>query len=132
MLVDFKTKSQVTIPSEIVKKFNLMPGDKLEVDINNCQIIITPVAIVPKDQLWFYSKKWQKMEKEVDEQIEKGQVKKVDNPEELFKNLGIEMTGKDLKKEMLKTGYSKAYANKHAKAYDEFLADSRRNQLTTW
>ena len=31
MLVELKQKSQVTIPSELVKKMNLRPGDKLEV-----------------------------------------------------------------------------------------------------
>jgi AbrB family looped-hinge helix DNA binding protein len=32
MLVELKQKSQVTIPSELVKKLKLKPGDKLEVE----------------------------------------------------------------------------------------------------
>jgi hypothetical protein len=35
-----------------------------------------PVIIVPKDQSWYYTEKWQKMEDEVDDQIKNGKVHK--------------------------------------------------------
>ena len=31
MLAELRTKSQITIPKEIIKKLNLLEGDKLEV-----------------------------------------------------------------------------------------------------
>ena len=90
MLVNLKQKSQVTIPKELVRKFNLRIGDKLDIDEKDGKIIITPVVIIPKDQVWYYSNKWQQMEQEVDEQMDKGQVYKAKSKEELFKGLGLD------------------------------------------
>ncbi|MDQ2088127.1 AbrB/MazE/SpoVT family DNA-binding domain-containing protein [Herbivorax sp. ANBcel31] len=90
MLVDLKQKSQVTIPKELVKKLNLQIGDKLELVEKDGKIIITPVVVIPKDQAWYYTKKWQQMEGEVDEQIEKGQVHQAKDKDELFKGLGLD------------------------------------------
>lgn len=90
MLVDLKQKSQVTIPKELMRKLNLNIGDKLEIVEEDGRIVITPVVVIPKDQVWYYTKRWQKMEKEVDEQIENGQIHKAKNKEELLKGLGLE------------------------------------------
>lgn len=90
MLVDLKQKSQVTIPKELVQKLKLRIGDKLDIDEKDGKIVITPVVIIPKDQAWYYSKKWQRMEHEVDEQINEGQVYKAKNKEELLKGLGLD------------------------------------------
>ncbi len=71
MLVELKQKSQVTIPSELVKKMNLRPGDKLEVVEHDGRLIITPVVVIPRDQMWFYAKEWQQGEARVEEDIKK-------------------------------------------------------------
>ena len=107
MLIDIKQKAQVTIPKKVMDKLGLQIGDKVEIDTTDCQITITPVVIVPKDQFWFYSKR-------------------------LFNELDIEMTGENLEKEMLKTGYSKEYAKKHAEAYNKFLSAQKNKNLTSW
>lgn len=90
MLVEFKQKSQVTIPNEIVKKLELKAGDKLDIKEEDGRLIITPVVVIPKDQAWFYSPAWQAMEKKVDKQKEEGKVHSANNAEELFKDLGID------------------------------------------
>jgi AbrB family looped-hinge helix DNA binding protein len=90
MLVEFKQKSQVTIPKDFVKELNLKEGDKLEVEIQDGRLIITPMVVVPKDQAWFYSPEWQAMEREVEQQIKAGQIHTVDNKDELFKDLGLD------------------------------------------
>jgi antitoxin MazE len=90
MLIDFKQKSQVTIPKELVKKLKLDIGDKLDIIEENGKLIITPVVIIPKDQVWYYSEKWQRMEKEVDEQIARGEVHSANDADELFEGLGLD------------------------------------------
>jgi len=90
MIIDFKQKSQVTIPKEIVKKLNLKIGDKLEVMEQDGKVILTPVIVVPKDQAWYYSERWQMMERQVDEQIAEGKVYQANSKEELFKDLGLD------------------------------------------
>jgi antitoxin MazE len=90
MLVELKRKSQVTIPSALARRLNLKPGDKLEMEEKDGCLVLTPVAIVPRDQLWFYSREWQDEERKVDEQVSAGRVKKAKNVEELVKGLGLD------------------------------------------
>ena len=89
MLVNLKTKSQVTIPKQIVRKLNLKPGDKLEFSLDNDKIIIKPVAIIDRSQAWFYTPEWQEGEKEVDRQIREGKIHSAEGLDELYKKLNI-------------------------------------------
>jgi AbrB family looped-hinge helix DNA binding protein len=90
MLVELKKKSQVTVPSELVKKMNLRPGDKLEIEEKDGRIILTPVVVIPRNQIWFYSKEWQRGEACVEEDIRKGRIRTASNKEELFKELRLD------------------------------------------
>jgi antitoxin MazE len=74
MLVDFKQKSQITIPKELVKKLNLKVGDKFDAQVKDGKLVLTPVIIVPKEQGWYYSAEWQEKEKKVDQQIKEGEI----------------------------------------------------------
>ena len=87
MIVELRQKSQVTIPSEILKALDIKTGDRLEFTVEDEKIIIQPVVTVPKDQAWFWTKKWQEQEKTVDEQIKKGQVKSFDSIEKMIEDL---------------------------------------------
>lgn len=71
---EFRKKSQVTIPKEIVDQFNLEEGDKLEFIPEKDGIKIRPVVTIPKSQLFFWTERWQKGEKEADEDIKAGRV----------------------------------------------------------
>ncbi|ERM92945.1 AbrB/MazE/SpoVT family DNA-binding domain-containing protein [Caldanaerobacter subterraneus] len=90
MFVELKRKSQVTIPSKLVKKLNLQPGDLLKIEEIDEKIVITPVVAIPKEQLWFYSPEWQREEAILDKNIKEGKVKATNSKEELFKELGLE------------------------------------------
>jgi len=90
VLVELKQKSQVTIPSELVEKLKLKPGDKLEIQEKDDQLINTPVVVIPRDQVWFYSQEWQADEVKVDQQIQQGKIRTARSKEELFRDLGLE------------------------------------------
>lgn len=90
MLVVFKQKSQVTIPKNLVKKLNLKVGDKLDIDIKDGKLIITPIIIIPKDQEWYYTREWQEMENEADKQLREGIANVAETKEELYKGLGLD------------------------------------------
>jgi AbrB family looped-hinge helix DNA binding protein len=79
MITQLRRRSQVTLPSEVVKKMKLQEGDNLDIDIEEDKIIIRPVLVIDRSQSWFWSKKWQEKEKEVDEDIKKGRVHKAKN-----------------------------------------------------
>lgn len=89
MIIEIKKKSQVTIPSKILKKLNLHVGDLLEVEEKDGKIILTPVVTVPKDQAWFYTEKWQREEEIVDKEIQEGKLKVANSLEELYNHLGL-------------------------------------------
>ncbi|MFA7076548.1 MAG: AbrB/MazE/SpoVT family DNA-binding domain-containing protein [Candidatus Izemoplasmatales bacterium] len=48
MIVEFRKKSQITIPREIISELNLQEGDHLEVSIREGVICLEPVAIYSK------------------------------------------------------------------------------------
>jgi len=89
MLTEIRSRSQITIPSEIIKKLNLKQGDTLDVTIEDDQIILRPVVAVPKDQAYFWSKEWQQDEKQIQSDIESDKIKSAQSKDELFKDLGL-------------------------------------------
>lgn len=90
MLIEFKQKSQVTIPKALVEKLGLKVGDKLDIDIEDGKLVITPVVIIPKSQEWFYTPEWQAKEREVDKQLEEDRVNMANSKEELCRDLGLD------------------------------------------
>jgi antitoxin MazE len=89
MIAEMRTRSQITLPASIVKQLDLKEGDKIELVVEDGKIIITPVITVPKDQAWFWTEKWQKEEKEVDEQLKTGQLKGFENIDDLIEDLNL-------------------------------------------
>jgi len=67
-------KHQITIPREVFDSLHLEVGDFLETQIRGNAIVLVPKKLVPKDQEWFWTQEWQKMEREADEAIDKGEV----------------------------------------------------------
>ena len=48
MLAEFRTKSQITLPKEIVQSLGLVEGDKLDIYEKDGMICIIPVTVYPK------------------------------------------------------------------------------------
>ena len=48
MLAEFRTKSQITLPKEIVLSLGLVEGDKLDVYEKDGMIYMVPVTVYPK------------------------------------------------------------------------------------
>jgi antitoxin MazE len=89
MITQLRRRAQVTLPSEVVKKMKLQEGDNLDIAMEEDRIIIKPVLVIDRSQSWFWSKKWQEMEKEVDEEIKRGKVHKAKGVAELLKKLDL-------------------------------------------
>ncbi len=67
-------KHQITIPKEVFEKLHLEVGDILEVDMTEEGLLLVPKKLISKDQTWFWTKEWQKKEKEADEAIARGEL----------------------------------------------------------
>ena len=87
MITQLRSRAQITLPREIVKKMKLQQGDNLDVIVDDDKIIIKPVLVIDRSQTWFWSKEWQAMEKEADEDIKHGRVQKARSVKELIEKL---------------------------------------------
>ena len=80
-------KRQLTLPRKATAKLKLRQGDYLELRVADDRIELVPLAIIPRDQLWFWTPEWQAMEREADEDIEAGRVETFRSAEELIRSL---------------------------------------------
>lgn len=74
MPVKIGPKHQITIPKDIFTSLRLNVGDFVDTEVRGNVIVLIPQKLVPKDHEWFWTKEWQKKEREADEAIKKGEV----------------------------------------------------------
>ena len=86
-IMELRKKSQVTIPSELVSKLGLKPGDKMEAIEKDGGIFITPVVIYPKGEITRIAK----LIKEVENERKNGNTKAYDDVNQAFKDMGIDI-----------------------------------------
>jgi AbrB family looped-hinge helix DNA binding protein len=77
-------RCRITIPSPIARALGLKSGDHMLIRLVGRRLELVPI---PKDQLWFWTPKWQKKEREVDRDIARGHVKETRSVEELLQDL---------------------------------------------
>ncbi len=88
MFVTVQGRGLIAIPSSIRRHFGLdKPGAQVEVIEREGEIVLRPHLAVPTDQTWFWTERWQQMEREVDDAISAGLVTTVDGVEELLADL---------------------------------------------
>ena len=88
IFVAVQKRGVITIPLSMRRHLNLdEPGAQVEVIEREGEIVLRPHIAVPIDQTWFWSKEWQAMEKEVDEDVLAHRTISVNNVEELFSEL---------------------------------------------
>lgn len=90
MITKLRGRSQITLPSDVVKKLKLNTGDNLDITVEGDKIVIKPVLIIDRSQAWFWSEEWQDKEKEADEDIKAGRVYRAKDTSDLFSQLDSE------------------------------------------
>ena len=83
-LIRVREKGQITLPLYIRKKLNLNQGDLVLAKIEENAIVLVPQETIDKDQAWFWTERWQKLEAEAETDIRSGKVKSFENVEDLF------------------------------------------------
>ena len=87
-LTKLTSGGQVTLPKEIRVKTNMQPGDFVEVKLDeDGRIVLTPKKLVDASQAYFWTEEWQKGEREADEDIKTGRVKRFKSAAETVKYL---------------------------------------------
>ncbi len=87
MIAQIRQNYQITLPVELRRRLGLKIGDLLEITAKGYRLILTPKRPVDLDQAWFWSKEWQEAEREVEEHLKAGRVKKARSAEELTRTL---------------------------------------------
>ena len=72
----------LTIPKKLTKE-----GELVIIPRKEYEKFLRVIKIIPKDQLWFWSKEWQKKEREADEALRKKEYKEFKNVKELLEDL---------------------------------------------
>ena len=85
MFIEMRGRSQITIPSEIVKNLEIREGDKFEVIEKDGGIFLSPIVIYPKSEMVRIAK----LVKEAESEYEKGELKGYDDVEKMFHDMGI-------------------------------------------
>lgn len=86
-MTKIRDNSQITIPKNIMDKLDLKKGDSISIELREDEIVLKPVVIIDKNQAWFWSKKWQKEEREAEEDIKTGRIKTFNDADDLMKDL---------------------------------------------
>lgn len=68
-----RTKGVVTIPQEIRRLVDLNEGDEVIFTVEDGKVVLTPAAIIPRDQAWFWTPQWQAKEAEADAEAAAGE-----------------------------------------------------------
>ncbi|MEW5954757.1 MAG: AbrB/MazE/SpoVT family DNA-binding domain-containing protein [Bacillota bacterium] len=84
LLTKLRNRSQVTLPKEVVKALNLKIGDDLKVEVKSGRVVITPVAVIPKDELWAWKPEIREAINEGRKEARTGELKVYESLVEMF------------------------------------------------
>ena len=87
MMIEIRGRSQITIPSEIVKNLGIKEGDKFEVIEKDGGIFLCPVVVYPKKEMIRIAK----LVKETDADYKNGELKLYDDVDKMFMDMGINL-----------------------------------------
>jgi bifunctional DNA-binding transcriptional regulator/antitoxin component of YhaV-PrlF toxin-antitoxin module len=88
--VALQRRGTIAIPADIRKRHHLdEPGAQVElVERSDGVIEMRPQLPHPADQQWFWSERWQRMEREADADIAAGRISTHDSAEDFLEHLG--------------------------------------------
>jgi len=73
-IVTIQERGVVALPADLRRRYNLKPGDQLAIgEAEDGRLELIPLVAIPASQQWFWTERWQRMEREVDEHIAGGE-----------------------------------------------------------
>ena len=87
--VAVQSRGTIALPADLRRRLHLdEPGAQIEIiERDDGLVELRPLLPVPADQRWFWSDRWQAMEREADEDVAAGRVTVLDGPDALFEHL---------------------------------------------
>jgi len=91
-----RAKGQVTLPGEIRELLGLSEGDDLLFFIDEKgRVVIERGRVIPPDQAWFWTERWQRLEREAQADIDAGRVNRYANVEKAVEALERNANARD-------------------------------------
>jgi len=91
-----RNKGQITVPAEVRHALNAGEGDDLLFAVDeDGHIVVSRAQIIPPDQAWFWSERWQRMEKAAQAELDSGEVVAFDSLEDALTALDQLAAGAD-------------------------------------
>lgn len=70
-----RNKGQVTVPTEVRELLGVEEGDDLVFHLDESgRVVISRAQMIPPDQAWFWSERWQRMERAAQADLDAGRV----------------------------------------------------------
>ena len=86
-----RTRGQITVPGPIRDLLEVEEGDELAFYLNQeGQIVIERLQVIPPEQAWFWTQRWQNAEHQVQEELSSGEYKDFKTIDEFIDDLGSE------------------------------------------
>ncbi len=89
-LIKVTRGGQVTIPAVLRREAGIEVGDYLEVRLEQDRLVLLPKQVIDKSQAYFWTEAWQESEREAEEDLRTGQVKRFETLENLIADLDAE------------------------------------------
>jgi len=86
-LIQIRRKAQLTLPLSVRRELGIEEGDYMDVQVRNGEIILKIKKLIDKDQAWFWTERWQKGEKEAEEDILAGRIRRFPDAESAIAHL---------------------------------------------
>ena len=75
-IMKISPQGQIRIPKKIMASLGIEKGDYVEMAVEQRQIVLKPRKLIDPSQGWYWTKEWQKIETDVDNDIEKDELSK--------------------------------------------------------
>lgn len=87
--VTVQRRGVISLPSSLRRRHHLdEPGAQLEITERDDGVIeLRPQVPVPADQRWFWTERWQRMEREADADVAAGRVARFDTADDFLADL---------------------------------------------
>jgi len=83
----FVQKRGVVSLGLVKDRIPLEDGDLLQIMIDDGKIVLVPMKLIPAEQAWFWTREWQEMERQAQEEVKGGKTRAFQNVEELLEDL---------------------------------------------
>ena len=86
-IVKVQKNKNITLPTWLIRLFHVGAGDFIRIEKTKSGVLLKPAKLIDPSQAYFWTKEWQKGEREADEDIQKGRVKKFKSVKDLLDDL---------------------------------------------